>query len=125
MRDEDFFWEGAKEGRLLVHRCASCGQLRHPPAPMCSRCQSLEVEIIEASGRAKVLGWLVSKHPTRPDDKPRIVVRLQLEEGVYLIANLVGAELGEIAYETRVEVFFQAADGVVVPHCRLAAEVAA
>jgi uncharacterized OB-fold protein len=125
MRDEDFFWEGAREGRLLIQRCASCGLLRHPPSPMCGRCQSLEVEIVEGSGRAKVLSWLVSLHPTRPDDAPRLVVRLQLEEGVWLIANLVGAALSELTVGAPVQVFFQEADGVVVPHCRPVAEAAA
>jgi uncharacterized OB-fold protein len=118
VRDEDFFWEGAKDGRLLIEKCGSCGTPRHPPSPMCGRCQSLEVEIVEASGRGKVLSWLVSKHPTRPDDAPRLVVRLELDEGVFLIANLVGAESDELTVGAPVQVFFKDADGVVVPHCR-------
>lgn len=125
MRDEDFFWEGAGQGRLLIQRCGSCGTLRHPPSPMCGRCQSLAVEVVEGSGRAKVLSWLLSRHPTRLDDAPRIVVRLELEEGVFLIANLVGAEIGALAVGQPVQVFFQEADGVVVPHCRPAREAAA
>ena len=118
MRDDDFFWEAGREGRLLVQRCGACGLPRHPPAPMCARCQSVEVRIIACSGRAKVLGWAPSRHPTRPDGDERMVARLQLEEGVYLVANLQGVGLFDIAYGMPVEVFFQAFDGVATPQCR-------
>lgn len=125
MRDEDFFWEGAQQGRLLAQRCGDCGALRHPPSPMCQRCQSLQVEIVECSGRAQVLGWLFSKHPTKPEAPSRIVVRLQLEEGLFLIANLHGVELADITAGLPVQVFFQAVEGVVAPCCRPMREAAA
>jgi uncharacterized OB-fold protein len=125
MRDDDFFWDAAREGRLLIQKCGGCGLMRHPPAPMCARCQSLSVEIVEGSGKAKVLGWLPSRHPTRPDDDERIVVRLHLEEGVLLVANLKGAALKDIEYEMPVEIFFEEIAGVAVPQCRPARESAA
>jgi uncharacterized OB-fold protein len=118
MRDDDFFWEAGRDGRLLVQRCGGCGLVRHPPAPMCARCQSVEVEIVECSGRARVLGWVPSRHPTRPEGDARMVARLQLEEGVYLVANLQGAGFDDIAYGMPVEVFFQEIDGVATPQCR-------
>ena len=43
----------------------------------------------------------------------------------FLIANLVGAEIAALAVGQPVQVFFQEADGVVVPHCRPAQEAAA
>ena len=118
MRDDDFFWEAGRDGRLVVQRCGGCSLFRHPPAPMCARCQSVELEIVECSGRAKVLGWVHSKHPTRPDGDARIVARLQLEEGVYLVANLQCAGLYDITYGLPVEIFFEELDGVATPHCR-------
>jgi len=125
MRDEDVFWEGAAQGRLLVQKCADCGLFRHPPAPMCSRCQSVNVEVVECSGKAKVLSWLLSKHPTRPDDSPRMVVRLQLAEGTYLVANLQGVGLEDMEVGMPVEIFFEEINGFPLPQCRLAREVAA
>jgi uncharacterized OB-fold protein len=124
-RDDDFFWEGAQAGKLLVQKCAACGLVRHPPAPMCGRCQSLEAEVVACSGRATVLGWIVSKRPTCPDDHPRIVARLALPEGVCMISNLHGAELREIREGMPVEVFFQEIDGKVLPQFRPAAPGAA
>src|SRR5579863_2336754 len=125
MRDEDFFWEGARAGRLLVQKCADCGLVRHPPAPMCGRCHSTAAQVIECSGQAKVLGWLVSRHPTRPDDAPRIVVRLELPEGVYMVSNLHGIALQDITYGLPVEIFFEDFDGMTLPQCRPAGRVAA
>ena len=49
--DTEFFWSGLREERLLVQRCDDCGLLRHPPRPMCPRCNSLEWGTVEASGR--------------------------------------------------------------------------
>jgi uncharacterized OB-fold protein len=118
MRDDDFHWEGAREGRLLIQRCADCGLARHPPAPMCAACQSLKVEIVECSGKAKVVGWVNSKHPTRPDGDERIVVRLELPEGVWMISNLQGIALSDVHEGLPVEVFFQAFDGVALPQFR-------
>ncbi len=40
--DTQFFWDGVRDHRLLIQRCASCGALRHPPRPMCPQCHSLE-----------------------------------------------------------------------------------
>ena len=85
---------------------------------MCAHCQSVAVDIVQCSGRAKVMGWLVSRHPTRPDDNPRIVVRLELEEGVALVSNLQGVALADIREGLPVEVFFEEVDGKVLPQFR-------
>jgi uncharacterized protein len=118
MRDDDFFWDGARAGKLLIQKCGSCGLVRHPPAPMCARCQSTDVDVVQCSGRATVLGWINSKHPNRPDEEIRIVVHLQLPEGVKLISNLQGIDLDDVQVGMPVEVFFQEFDGVVLPQFR-------
>jgi len=124
MRDDDFHWDGAREGRLLIQRCGDCGLARHPPAPMCAACQSLKVEIVHCSGKAKVVGWVNSKHPTNPQGEQRIVVRLELPEGVWMISNLQGIALEEIHEGLPVEVFFQEFDGVALPQFRPAGAAA-
>lgn len=32
------FWEGTREGRLLVPRCPACGYVWWPPEPVCPEC---------------------------------------------------------------------------------------
>jgi uncharacterized OB-fold protein len=119
--DDTFFWDGAAEHKLLVQRCSDCGTLRHPPAPMCGNCGSLASDAAESSGRGHVVSWISSLHPNRPDDEPRIVVLVQLEEGTRMVSNLVDApDAGP--YEDRpVQVEFRELDGVVMPYFRISA----
>ena len=115
--DNRFFWEGVREGRLLIQRCTSCGALRQPPGPMCPHCQSLSWEAVEASGRGTIYSWVVSRHPTEPDAEPRTVVLVDLEEGVRLVSNLVGG--GTPTNDAPVTVSFAEVDGVPLHQFRL------
>ncbi|HQR02826.1 MAG: OB-fold domain-containing protein [Proteobacteria bacterium] len=113
MKDEDFFWEGIKEDRLLFQKCSDCGTLRQPPGPMCPSCQSLHWAPHAASGRGKVVTWIVSAHPTRRDaPPPRTVVLVDLEEGVSLISNLQGIDPKDVYEGLEVEVFYQDFNGL-------------
>ena len=95
--DGRFFWEGLEQGKLLIQRCACCGELRHPPGPMCPKCQSLEWEALEASGRGTVHSFVVAHHPPIPPfDYPNLIVLVQLEEGTRLVSNLVGVGRDEV-----------------------------
>lgn len=116
--DDPFFWDGAREGKLLLQACSDCGAIRHPPAPMCARCRSLKWEAREASGRGSVYSWIVSRHPTEPDAQPRVVVLVQLDEGVRLVSNLVGVDPGDVRNDMPVEVVFVDYDGTVLPQFR-------
>lgn len=100
-RDDDFFWEGVDQGKLLAQSCSQCGTMRHPPAPMCASCQSVAWEAKELSGRGKVYSWLVSKHPSKPDAAPRTVVLVDLDEGLRLVSNMVDGESVEIGDPVR------------------------
>ena len=121
-RDDADFWEGAKEGRLLLRRCARCGAFSHPPVPMCGDCHSLEWTTQPASGRGTVYTWLVSKHPSKPDAHPRIVALVDLAEGVRIVSNLRDVETGDVRDGMPVTVFFDEIGGHVLPQFRPAAE---
>jgi len=115
-RDSAFFWEGCKRGVLLGQRCAECGELRHPPRPMCPACQSLERETIELSGRATLHSWARPVHPLLPMFEPGYLIALiDLEEGLRLLSNLCDVEPEDITIGMPLEVFFveTADDGVV------------
>ena len=88
--DDEFFWTAIAEGRLVFQRCSACGVVRHPPAPMCGECHSVEWDTQESSGHGHVYTWIVSHHPTKPDAEPRVVVLVELDEGVRFVANLLG-----------------------------------
>lgn len=117
-RDDRFFWEGARAGQLMIQRCASCGALRHPPAPMCPRCQSTERDALAVSGRGRLHSWILSHHPSAPDDAPRVVALVELEEGPRIVSNLLGTDPADIGNDMAVEVCFVDYDGVVLPQFR-------
>jgi uncharacterized protein len=117
-RDDEFFWRGVAEDRLLLARCAKCSNLQHPPSPMCPVCGSLEWTVQEASGRGTVHSWIVSRHPSVGDDLPRIVALVELEEGVRLVSNLQDIDPAQVANDMDVEVVFRQIDGVKLPQFR-------
>jgi uncharacterized OB-fold protein/acyl dehydratase len=107
-QDNAFFFEGAKEHRLLIQRCARCGTLRHPPRPMCAACHSYEWDTLEASGRGTVYSFVVNHYPQVPAfDYPLPIGLIELEEGTRLVADLVGVEPGDITVGMAVEVEWQ------------------
>jgi uncharacterized OB-fold protein/acyl dehydratase len=110
--DTRFFWEGVERGELLIQRCASCGDLRHPPGPMCPRCRSLEWDAVRASGRGRVHSYVVPHHPRLPAFPDRYVVALvDLEEGTRLVTNLVDIEPEDVRIGMAVELRIARPDG--------------
>jgi uncharacterized protein len=117
--DDGYFWNGVAEGKLLLQRCADCGRVRQPPTPMCPNCRSLKTGSQESTGRGTVYSWILSHHPTEPDAEPRIVVLVDLEEGVRLVSNLIDVELSEVDNGMEVEVCFRTFEGgVTLPQFR-------
>ncbi len=105
--DSRFWFDGAKEHQLLIQKCSDCGELRHPPGPMCHSCQSLRWEPIEASGRGTVYSFVVNHHPQLPAfDYPLPIGLIELEEGTRLVADLVGIDAADVEVGMAVEVEF-------------------
>ncbi len=107
-QDNSFFFEGAKQHKLLIQRCTVCGTLRHPPRPSCANCRSFDWEPLEASGRGTVFSYTVNHYPQVPAfDYPLVVALVELEEGTRLIANVSGITPETVAIGMPVEVDFE------------------
>ena len=116
-RDNAFFFEGAKDGKLLIQRCSACGALRHPPGPMCPQCRSTDWDTVEAGGRGTVHSFVVNHYPQIPSfDYPLAVVLVELEEGTRVVSNLVEVAPDDITIGMPVKVRFEDfGDGLVLP----------
>ena len=114
-----WFWEAVADHRLCVQRCSDCGTLRYPPGPMCASCQSLAWEAHEVSGRGTVHTWLVSHHPNDPEGDGRIVVLVDLEEGIRIVSNVVDATRDEMAHDIPIELTFRTYGEVTLPQFTL------
>jgi uncharacterized OB-fold protein len=116
-RDTEFFWNGLRDGTILLQRCQSCDTVRHPARPMCPRCNSLEWDTVTASGRGTVYSYVIPRHPRFPFmDDPYVVVLVELEEGVRLVSNLCDVDPAAIEPGMEVEVFFAQFDDDLVLH---------
>lgn len=115
--DNGWWWEACQEGRLLIQKCSGCGELRHPPRPMCGSCQSTEWDSIEASGRGSVYSFTVLHYPPIPGyDFPCPVGLIDLEEGTRICANIAGVEPEDIHIGMKVECMFDDVDeGLKLP----------
>ena len=119
--DSAAYWEGTHRGELRAQRCADCGYLRWPPAPVCPQCLSLGHDWVKLSGRGKVYSWIIvhkSQHPAFWGD-PFNVAIVELDEGPRLHTNLVDVEPGGISIGMPVEVVFEKQnDEITLPRFR-------
>ena len=86
------FWDGIRQHKLLVQKCASCGKLRHTPKPLCSDCLSQEYTWIPLSGQGQVYSYTVMHRAPASSfegELPYVVALVELKEGVRMISNLV------------------------------------
>ncbi len=117
------YWDGCREGRLLIQQCADCRRRRFPPHRLCPHCHSANADWVEATGRGKVYSWIVVNHPVPKEvyreEVPYVVALIELEEGVRMVSNIVGCDPHDVAADMPVSVFFEPADGgMVLPRFR-------
>lgn len=115
-----FFWEGARRGKLLIQRCASCGRYAHPPGPVCPRCGSAQLAPEEVSGRGRVHSYCVVRHTFHPafrNQLPYFVARVELDEqpNLFLITNLRNCTRAEARVSLPVRVLFETVAEDVLP----------
>jgi uncharacterized OB-fold protein len=104
-------WHGAQQGRLMVQQCKQCNTYRYPFKKMCADCYSIEVEWIQVSGKGSIWSWCVFHRPYFKGfelEMPYNVVLVELDEGIRIYSNLVGALLDELQIGMRVKACFDA-----------------
>lgn len=113
------FFDAAREGRLLIMRCKSCGAYRYPSRDRCDVCWSTDTAWVQASGRGTVYTFGIMHqlyHPGFKDEIPYNVAVVELEEGPRTHTNLVGIANDQIRVGMPVEVVFEKlTDEVTIP----------
>jgi uncharacterized protein len=121
------FWDGAREGKLLIKRCDACHRAHFYPRPFCPYCWSDQVEWEEASGRATLYTWSivhVNDLPPFAEHVPYVAAIVDLDEGPRMMTNVVECPSENLQAGMSLRVAFrEQADGVAVPIFR-PAEVA-
>ncbi len=105
------FWQAAKEGRLVVQRCRSCGPHYFYPRSGCPHCGSTDVEWSEVSGHGRLVSYVINYRPMAPadPDTAQIIALVELDEGVRMLTNIVGtpAEPDALPLDAEVRVGFE------------------
>lgn len=86
------FWEGTRQGKLLLQKCDACNTTYFPPRPFCPDCGQRKVSVLEASGRAVLHSYVINHRPHPGFDSPYAIAAVKLEEGPVLMSNIVGVE---------------------------------
>lgn len=103
------YWDGLREGRLRLQRCADCGKVRHYPRPVCDACWSMNVNWIDAAGHGTVHSWTITHyafHPGVKGDLPYILLTVDLSEGVRMNAQARGINASALKVGLPVKVAF-------------------
>jgi uncharacterized protein len=120
--DDAPFWEGCREHELRLQRCNDCGAFRHHPRPRCPECQSAAFTWTPVSGRGTVASFTICHPPVLPAFAERVPYNaavVQLEEGPFMVTNLVDIENDDIVAGMPVAVEFRDVDdGVTLPQFR-------
>lgn len=86
------YYAAARQGRVVVQRCRTCGAHQLYGRRLCTTCGG-DVEWVPASGRGTVYSWTVIRQQyARPfrDMVPYVVALVDLAEGPRVMTNVVG-----------------------------------
>ena len=86
--------EGMMKGKLLGLRCRQCNSVTAPPKMACQECGGIELDVEELSKQGEIVTFsVVNVGPEgRENEAPYIIVLVQLNEGPWLMGNLIEIE---------------------------------
>ena len=90
-----------EQDKLLGLKCQDCGAITVPPQMVCGKCASSSMDIVELSGRGEVQTFTtVYVAPEgRQDEVPYIIVLVKLDEGPWIMGNLIGIDPDQATME--------------------------
>ena len=92
------YWDGLRERRLVLQRCAACAHARYPVAPVCPRCGAAEHAWEALSGAGSVHSWVRYRRAYLPEFEPLLpydVLCVSLDRGPRVFGRLVDSGGGE------------------------------
>jgi uncharacterized OB-fold protein len=104
-------WRAAAGGRLMLPYCSACARHHWPVRARCPHCRG-GCEWREASGRGCIAAFSVVRRAANPElaaEAPYVVAFVELDEGVRLFANIVGADPAYLRAGMRVRARFETA----------------
>ena len=102
------FWDGARDGKLILQRDRTTGAVHWPPKP--AYWKGGRLEYFAASGRGTIYTYVVGHEPFLPafrDQLPHIMVVVALAEGPRIVGHMVHCRPDEMAFGMKVRVVYK------------------
>jgi len=121
------FWDGAKEGKLVLPRCTVCNKTHFYPRTICPFCHSDSIEWFDASGEGFIHTFAVQHRAFGgwADEVPFVTAFIDLKEGDRMLTVLRGVDANkpqDIKCGTKVQIEFEkVSDDVSIPFWRVVA----
>lgn len=99
------FWTGLRKGKVYASKCAKCGTLSFPPVFDCSQCLQSGPEWVELreEGEIETFTHIAVRPASFADQDTYTVVVARMNEGVKVLAWLIGAKLSEVKVGAKVK----------------------
>lgn len=101
------FWDAAREHRLSIPRCNSCGQHHFYPRELCPHCHSDDLDWTDVSGKGEIYTFTIARKPAGPafaEDVPYVIAMIALDEGPRMLTNIVTDNVEAVNIGDRVTV---------------------
>ena len=116
------FFDGARQGKLMLQHCTSCDRWSFPVRERCPHCFAAALEWKAASGKGTLYTYTIMHQVMNPgfaSSVPYNVSQVDLAEGVRMIANVVGIANTDLKPGMALEVVFEdVGEGVSLPKFR-------
>ena len=124
--ETEFYWNGAKEGKLLLNSCPSCDKAYFPPRPFCPVCGNRDVEVKQASGKGRLYSYIINHLPAPGYEPPFTVAVVLLDEGVKMVSNILDcpADPDALILDMPLDVTFEQRGDVAIPQFKPAGATA-
>jgi uncharacterized OB-fold protein len=92
------FFDGVRERRLVVQRCAACGALAVPPKAVCPSCEGSTWGRATLGGDGEIASYTVIRVPPArlAAEAPYVVAVARMTEGVSLLGRLTGVPIDAV-----------------------------
>jgi uncharacterized OB-fold protein len=107
------FFDGTAALQFLIRRCAPAGHFSRPQAKRCDVCGSPDLSYQPASGKARLVSWVVVPVRGATPGGPAQVVPIiaELDEGPWWWSMIVGADPAELREGLPLRVRFERPEG--------------
>lgn len=112
------FWQGCREGHLVLPLCPSCGARALRAFAVCPQCHGTALAWEQSAGRGTLYSWTVVWRPPHPAFVvPYAPAVVALDEGWWFLSAVVGCAPRDLREGLRLEVeFHPASDDLVLPY---------